>query len=104
MNNENRFFYANSAEVSVSPYEISIKFIRQGAPESKPSKGRQEPQNVLPINIEDFVIAMSPSHAKALLPGLFNSVMQYEKNLGDIPLEAVAKKQFNDTFGPLLGK
>lgn len=78
---EAKFFYTNAAEMSVSAYDITIKFIRT---EAELVEGAQREVRSTPRDA--IAIAMSPSHAKAIIPGLLRLIKDYEKQFGPIPL------------------
>jgi hypothetical protein len=82
MEQEN-FFYANGLELAVSVFDVTLRFIRNGAaPGSVPTQGAK------PVRFADFSISMSPSHAKAMMVPLVNAIREYEKAHGKIPVEA----------------
>lgn len=93
MESDNKFFYSNGLQVAVSPFDINLKFLRQGAPDNAVEGKPMQPQV-----LDEIIIAMSPAHAKAMLSGLFQSIMSYEKDVGPIALPADLQKAFNETF------
>ena len=99
MDTEKKFFYANSLEVAVSPYDFSLKFSRQGPPEN--IKSGEPPK---PNKLDEFTVSMSPVHAKAMLAGLYRAVGEYEKNVGQIVLPKHQETEYQQTFAKLLGK
>lgn len=96
---DKQFFYSNGLEISVSPYDITLKFLRQGSPEGAAPGVELQPQKLAELSV-----AMSPAHAKAMLSGLYTSIMSYEQSVGAIALQADAQKIFDETFAPLLKK
>ena len=96
---KNKFFYCNAAEIAVSPYDFSFKFIRNGSPE-----GAKEGAKVQPAKLDEFTVSMSPAHAKVLLSGYFRAILDYEKSVGPIAVEANSQDEFNRTFGLLIKK
>ena len=99
MSNEGKFFYSNGLEVAVSPFDFNLKFLRQGAPENA-----EAGKLLAPSRLDEIIVAMSPSHAKAMLAGLYSAVMDYETNIGPITISNEDQKKFNETFGPILKK
>lgn len=93
MESEMNFFYTNAVEIGVSPYDVNLKFIRQGTPEDV-----QQGQAVKPQKMAELVVAMSPSHAKAMLAGFYKSILEYERSVGKIAIDASAQKIFDETF------
>ena len=101
---DKQFFYSNGLEIAVSPYDINLKFFRQGTPQSAVVT---DPLKSKALNIQlqknaELTVAMSPGHAKAMLSALYTSIINYEKSVGPIPLQADAQKIYNDTFAALL--
>lgn len=94
---ETNFFYANGLEMSVSAYDLSFKFLRN-APSGK------EKSSFGAFSEEDVkteaaaVVSMSPSHAKAMLPGVFRLIQEYEKNFGVIPLPPEVAENWDALF------
>lgn len=99
MESDNQFFYANGLELAVSPFDITLKFLRQGAPE-----GAAAGVDLQPKRIAELSVAMSPGHAKAMLAGLYTSIMEYEQKVGEIAVPSETQEKFNETFGPLFKK
>ena len=56
------------------------------------------------MKLDELIVSMSPVHAKAMLAGLFKTVIDYEKNVGHIVLPKDKETEFNQTFAKLLGK
>jgi hypothetical protein len=84
---EPRFFYANSTEVGMSGYDMTLKFMRNGTPgdvgQYASPGGVTQAQTV----VQDILaVGMSPSHAKAVVAGLLRAVLSYEEQYGKIPL------------------
>ncbi len=92
MESDMQFFYSNSVEIGVSPFDVNLKFIRQGTPENAKEGA------VVPQNMAELTVAMSPAHAKAMLAGFYKAVFDYENNVGKIALEAATQKTFDETF------
>lgn len=84
MSDEKKFFYANAVEVGVTPYDVSLKFMRSGSADA-PLTATAVTKNVQLVKIDEFIIGMSPQHAKAMLPSLTSAVAQYEQMYGTIP-------------------
>lgn len=102
-NGSGKFFYCNATEIAVTPYDFNITFFRQGASKSaSPQEGKEVSMQVAPVRLDEMTVAMSPSHAKAMLSGFFQAVRDYEKNVGPITTDAVAEQRFRDIFGALL--
>lgn len=95
MESEKQFFYCNSVEIGVSAFDVNLKFIRQGTPKNAKSGA------VIPENIAELTVAMSPAHAKAMLPGLYKAIIDYEKKVGLIAVESAVQKTFDETFTTL---
>lgn len=99
MSIEPKFFYSNSSELTASAYEIGIRFMRNGVPVSEVPHGTVGTSESAEATVQDvMVVAMSPGHAKAILPGLLNVVRQYEEQFGSIPLPADAAAQWAKFF------
>lgn len=94
-----KFFYSNGLEIAVSPYDFNLKFLRTGA-----RAGIEPGDPVTSIPLDEIIIAMSPAHAKAMISGLYNSVVDYEKTIGPISIDSAGQDNFMKTFGPLLSK
>lgn len=95
MIDEKNFFYANAIEVAYSPYDVSLKFQRNGADASSSSAARE----VMPKTLNDFIISMSPGHLKAMLPALYRAVCDYERKYGEMPLPQDVRKEYDAAFG-----
>lgn len=93
---EKQFFYTNGAEIAVSPYDLNIKFLRQGTPEG--ASGNPVGNNIQPTTMAELTVAMSLSHAKTLLPGLYQSIIDYERSFGLIAVTPDAQNIFDTTF------
>ncbi len=89
MPTETNFFYANAMETSVSVYDLSLKFIRTAplgiTPGMSPPVAGTSVETKLEA-AETLIVAMSPSHAKAMLPSIIHLIHQYEVRYGRIPL------------------
>jgi hypothetical protein len=99
MDTEKKFFYSNSLELAVSPYDFSLKFLRTGV-----AAGTTPGNAIVFVPLDEIIIAMSPGHAKAMLSGLYKSVVDYEKTIGPITIDKAGQDEFMNTFGPLLNK
>ena len=87
MTEDPKFFYANAVEVALSAYDFSFRFMRQGPP--MPGKKLGEPggqQQVEAVLFDAFTVAMSPSHAKAVMNALIENIRTYEAAFGPIPM------------------
>ena len=99
MDTEKKFFYSNALELAVSPYDFSLKFLRTGV-----AAGTTPGVATIPVPLDEIIIAMSPGHAKAILSGLYKSVIDYENTFGSITIDKARQDEFMNTFGPLLNK
>lgn len=97
MSNEPKFFYANAMEMAASPYDISLKFMRNGAEVAKPVVPGTTVEATA-VLLDSLAVSMSPSHFKAMLPGLVKIVVEYEKQFGLIPLPPDAAAVWNASF------
>jgi hypothetical protein len=97
MNTDKNFFYANGMELAVSTYDISLKFLRNGSP----SNAVPGVPNA-PARLDEIIVAMSPGHAKAMLAGLYKTIVDYEENIGPITIGSAEEVHFMKTFGPLI--
>ena len=93
MEADKQFFYTNAMEISISPYDLNFKFLRQVAGEAELPLMEQQPKK-----IAELVVSMSPTHAKAMLTSIYISVMNYEKDVGKIALPEEMQKLFDETF------
>lgn len=91
---EKKSFYSNSSKVMATAYDIGIIFDRTRAPEVPATVTKSS--QVVPVIAESLEVSMSPSHAKAVVIGLLNAVLDYEKNIGSIPLPADKQTAFDD--------
>lgn len=99
MSIEGKFFYANSLEVAVSPFDISMKFMRNGTETAqKPAATSEINPNAAISVLDAMTVSMSPSHAKAMVPALLRLVQEYEKQFGRIPLGADIQATWDATF------
>ena len=80
---EKKFFYSNSSKVMSSPYDVTIQFERVTAPKLS---ANMENSDFLPEVSEILELSMSPSHAKAVLIGLYNTILSYEEKYGEIAM------------------
>ena len=104
-------FYANAAEVTLGPYDVAIKFMRNITPTSVDVKGLQPGQaggvvmKDSNLNVADLmVVSMSLSHLKAMIPSLVAVIATYEtqtKNTIPVPMEIA---EVWDRLGIDLGK
>lgn len=99
MEAEKLFFYSNGLELAVSPYDITFKFLRQGAPDNG-----QPGVELQPKKLDEITVALSPGHAKAMLTMLYNSINGYERQVGIIPLQERDQQAFITAFGSILKK
>ena len=89
MSIDEKFFYTNGVEVGISPYDFSLKFMRNGSPTPETVKAAAASQalGASPAMVmETMTIAMSPVHAKAMLPILAQMIATYEQAFGTIAL------------------
>ena len=75
--NAGKFFYANGLEVAASPFDFSLKFIRNGTPDAFNKPGQN--YNVIPVLADKFVVSMSPVLAKLMLKNLTIAIDNYER-------------------------
>ncbi|MDD4964913.1 MAG: hypothetical protein PHI11_13455 [Gallionella sp.] len=97
MESEKNFFYSNGLELAVSPYDINLKFLRQGTPD-----GSVVGNTPAPIRLDEMTVSMGPALAKTIAVMLFKVIEDYEKNIGHIALQAQEQKIFEDVFGTIL--
>lgn len=96
---DDHFFYANGTEIGASTYDVSLKFLRNGTP--KPGTltiTSSQASQVQPVNQDFITIAMSPGHAKAVVVGLANAIIDYEKLFGNVPCLPETQAGFNELF------
>lgn len=98
MTTSQNFCYTNAVELAVSPYDFVLKFMRN---EAENTGTGSEPRLVL---ADSMVVAMSPAHAKAMLPAIYNAVLEYEKQFGKIGLLPEMQEKFDTAFGKLVSK
>jgi hypothetical protein len=84
-------------KVATSPYDITLNFIRH-APKLGETKGTAEGAPVNPVQAAELLVSMSPMHAKAMLPGLFKVVADYENTFGPIVLPKEIQDLYSQTF------
>lgn len=94
---EQKFFYTNGMELAVSAYDVTLKFLRNGAMSTVGAEKGVTVEATIEV-LDTLVVGMSPSHAKALVPGLMLAITQYEKQHGKIPLPPEAVSAWNTTF------
>jgi len=81
---ETKFFYTNAVEVNLTPYDVNLKFQRRGTFTDQALDDNKGLRDVKGIVAEALVIGMSPTHAKAMVPGLVMMIQEYEKRFGKI--------------------
>jgi hypothetical protein len=88
MNEEKKFFYANSLEIGATAFDINFKFLRSGTVSATIAQlvqaGGAAKQTQAQI-VDEFVIGMSPQHAKIMLSSLVQIVKLYETQYGPLP-------------------
>ena len=87
--------YANAVKVVGAAYDFTLEFSAnlQIGPQT-------DPQHPSPIERRNICrVRMSPQHAKALIPILMDQVMQYEKQLGPVPLPPDMNQLWEKIFG-----
>lgn len=101
MGNEQKFFYANAVEVTVSPFDVSLNFIRTGAPKADTAAPKVVGELIegTAAALDTLVVSMSPMHAKAMLMPLVALVRKYEESFGVLPMPPEAQAQFVKLFG-----
>lgn len=90
------FFYTNAMDAAISPYDVSMKFMRNVPAVSavEVAAGAEAAFK----SAQSLTVSMSPSHAKAMLPALIRLVSEYEKKFGAIPLPEDAQNFWDATF------
>lgn len=100
MSSDEKFFYANGAEMAMSVYDITFKFLRNGSVSSNvgsvPAAAGTMQVGVGSTVLDSMAVSMSPSHAKMIAIGLLGLLDAYEQNHGPIPLESDAKSKWNE--------
>lgn len=97
MSEEKPFFYCNGLQVATSPYDITLNFIRH-APKVGAATGLMAGVPSDPVRAAELLVSMSPMHAKAMLPGLFKVVADYENTFGPIALPKEIQDLYSKTF------
>lgn len=97
---DEKFFYSNAIEVAVSPFDINLKFIRNGTATPAQVVPVNTPVDATPIVQEAMVVAISPSSLKTMLPGLLQAVAIYEQKFGAIPIASDALARWNAAVKP----
>jgi hypothetical protein len=95
MTAEPKFFYANALELSVSPYDCSLRFVRNEVDQG------QTPMTGSAIKFHEadtLTVCMSAAHLKAMLPSLLSAVVDYEKNFGKLGLLPELQTAFDKVF------
>lgn len=92
MSSEDQFFYTNAVVIGVSPFDVNLKFLRQGTPSGIQTGA------VAPVDLAELTVAMSPAHAKSMLVGFYNAIVEYEKKVGRITLEEANQQSFDKAF------
>jgi len=73
-------FYANAVNIAVSLYDVTFVFRSQSPMVDDTGQIMQNDKGQPLINVSDeFVVRMSPQHAKALASLLMKNVIEYEK-------------------------
>lgn len=86
---EDKFFYANGAEMAVTPYDVTMKFLRNGSSTSSVGSAPNTagaPMEATPTILDTMSVSMSPSHAKTVAAAMLHLIREYEKQYGTIPL------------------
>jgi len=97
MTSDGKFFYTNALEVAASSYDVNLKFMRNGT-----STGASSDASPVIELKDEITVAMSPAHAKAMLPSLLRIVLEYEKHSGaPIALPNDMQKLWDETFKSL---
>jgi hypothetical protein len=95
---DDKFFYANGAEVAVTAYDIAIKFLRNGSSTSlvgsSPSKTGRDGEEREAQVLDNLSVFMSPSHAKTVIAAMLHLVREYERQYGQIPLSAEIRQKW----------
>ncbi len=99
MADEAKFFYANSVEIAMSGYDVTLRLVRNGARSASGGKAGFATSEAVMAEEDAMSVCMSPSHAKALLPGLMDVVLRYEELFGKIPLPPEAATAWERRFG-----
>jgi hypothetical protein len=99
------FFYTNSLQVSLTPYDVLLEFLRQG------SSG--DPTKAIPVGPDGHAagevrdrlsVAMSPMHCKAMIASMVLVVQQFEAQFGPIPVLPEVQKAYDEFVKPSLLK
>ncbi len=99
MSLEEKFFYTNSVQVAITPYDFSLKFTRNGTETDNTPRPSGTLKVDVPAKVLDVMtVSMSPSHAKALLVALKQIVDMYEQRHGLIPVPVDVKNQWDKYF------
>lgn len=81
---DERFFYANASEVGASPYDVTVRFKREGLPNSATSPSSD---GIVPVELKEVLtVSMGAAHAKVFAASLVRAVREYEKRFGAIPV------------------
>lgn len=97
VNESDDFFYANAMELAVSPYDFSLRFIRNAAGQVALPEGVRTGE-VPVVTRASMTVGMSPTHAKAMLPALVNAVLRYEEQLGKLTIPQEMQTAFDALF------
>jgi hypothetical protein len=97
---DEKFFYTNGVEVGISPFDINLKFMRNGTatPDSVKEAAKAAPAETAAMIRETMTVAMSPAHAKTMLPLLWQMVQIYEQNFGAITLPPEQRAKWDAAF------
>ena len=89
MDGNDHFFYANAVELSLSPYDMTLRFLRNMpppvSPDQKPAQMIHAPVTAL-SRAADLPVMMSPQQGKALIRLLLRAVLEYEKVNGKLSI------------------
>lgn len=81
------FFYANSLEALMTPYDVTLRFMhRKIKPGVKPTRGDVKADELFDAP-DTMSVSMSPMHLKAMVPALVELITQYEARHGKLALE-----------------
>jgi hypothetical protein len=98
MADDAKFFYTNGAEMALSSYDVTIKFLRNGTGTSNIGDPAAAPGSVVqpmqPQVLDQLSVAMSLSHCKTMVSGMLEMLSAYEEQHGTIPLTSEAKQKW----------
>ena len=97
MSDDAKYFYANAVQIAVTPFDVTLTFMRNGIPNGAVTT--LVPTQTQGKVVDSSAIGMSPSHAKAMLPAIYNAIVEYEKSFGKLGLPPELQANFDKVFG-----